>query len=136
MKRIVLYILLSIPSLLAQPTAVVHEPQQGAQSAEFSAPVLKISIAGGDGSIRIFADNAGNYDDLVFYTNVRTAATVTVQMPPLSPGEYNLAVMTGTLTTSELFGTNITFSVTNRLRTVPRYAMTILPGGSNTIPAR
>jgi probable HAF family extracellular repeat protein len=120
--------------VLAQPSITVESPAPNAVFPEFSSPVLKVRVENGDGTLRYFADNPLNYDDLLLFTNVGANATHEIHLTNLPPGNYNIPVMTRG--EGDNYATNfIRFSVTNRWRSGPTFTPVILPG-TNTIPAR
>jgi probable HAF family extracellular repeat protein len=119
---------------LAQPSITVESPASDAVFPEFSSPTLKVRVENGDGTLRFFADNPLNYDDLLLFTNVGANATYEVHLTNLPPGNYNIPVMTRG--ESDSYATNfIRFSVTNRWRSGPTFTAVILPG-TNTTPTR
>ena len=79
----------------------------------------------------------GAIGDLLLFTNVPATGVVDLPLTNLAPGKYTFG-----LTVREpagdwrLFPGMVTFTVTNRVRTIPRYLMTVLPGGTNTRPAK
>src|SRR5688572_16030954 len=120
---------------IGQTAIVVESPADGAQIAEFSSAVVKVRVENSTGILRWFARDALDYGDTLLTTNIGANGTFEQELTKLAPGNYNMPVVTRAAT-DEWVTNYVRFTVTNRVRTVPRYTVLTLPGGSNTFPVR
>jgi probable HAF family extracellular repeat protein len=119
----------------AQDPFTIESPSDGAAYPEFGSVALKVSVHFGDGTLRWFAEAANDYSRILLYTNHAPPWTFETQLTNLPPGNYNIPLTTR-LESGDFFTNYVRFIVTNRTRSVPKYTFTILPGGTNTRPAR
>src|SRR5437868_5770010 len=119
----------------AQTSIHIESPAQEAMFPEFSSPVMRVRVENGDSTVRVFAGVAGPAEDMLFYKYIAPTDTVEFPLTNLPPGKYEFGFMTRNVQ-GDYITTNLVFSVTNRPRAIPKDALTVLPGGSNTIPAR
>jgi probable HAF family extracellular repeat protein len=127
--------LVALSALAAQPAVFIDSPPQNSNFPEFSSVTIKVRVENGDGSLRWFADNAGDYNDLLVGMYVATNATVEVPLNNLAPGNYNIAVGTGD-GAGGLVYTNVVFTITHAERSITRFTLIALPDATNTTPAR
>lgn len=130
---------LMVAGVRAETSVVIENPPKGAKFDAYSSTTLRVRVTEGDGSVAFFwgPPTSGMYQDLLFFTNIAATATVEVPLERLAPGKYEFGVVTHEPKEPWAAITDhVTFTVTNKVRSIPRYAVTILPGGTNTIPAR
>ncbi|HUS36800.1 MAG TPA: hypothetical protein VM680_15740 [Verrucomicrobiae bacterium] len=127
--------LVALSAMAAQPAVLIDSPPQNSSFPEFSSLTIKARVENGDGTLRWFAENAGDYNDLLVAMNVATNATVDVPLNNLAPGTYNIAVSTGD-GMSGLVYTNVVFTVTHAARPITGFTLFPVPDATNTTPAR
>src|SRR4051812_31235413 len=119
----------------AQDPFTIQSPADGATFPEFASPTLKVSVHSGDGTLRWFAETPNDYSRILLFTNHSPPWTFETQLTNLPPGDYNIPLTTR-LESGDFFTNFVRFTVTNRTRSIPKYTISVLPGGTNTRPAR
>src|SRR4051812_6618981 len=132
---------LLVVGVRAETSIVIENPPDGAEFDAYSSTTLRVRVTEGNGSMAFYWGSApvgtGTTQDLLFFTNIAANATVEVPLERLAPGKYEFGVVSHEpndpwTTVTDL----VTFIVTNKVRSIPRYTVAILPGGTNTTAAR
>jgi probable HAF family extracellular repeat protein len=132
---VVVAALIAHVGVCGETSVIVESPPPDAEFAEFSSPALKVRIENSAGWLLWYARHAFDSADSLLTTNIGANGTFEQELTKLAPGSYNMPVI-ARAPTDEWVTNYIRFTVTNRVRTVPRYTMLTLPGGTNTFPAQ
>ena len=120
----------------------VLSPTNGATFAEGASPAFKVRIANSDGTLRLYegppnTNSPGSMADLLLFTNVPTTGVVDLPLTNLAPGTYTFGLtVREPIAEWRLMPAMVTFTVTNRVRAVPKYMMIPMPGPDVVTPLR